>query len=89
MSYIIDSGGRRLRRNRWHLGEVPTPTHHDTSGDDSQIPDVNSEPTPKVVQVEDTNVPESSNISPYTSDQNAIPEQRASSGSAIRYRQDI
>ena len=92
-SYIIDTGGQRLRRNRRHLGKVPTPTHHDTSGEDSQIPDINGEPTPKVVQVEDTNVAESSNTSPYTRDQNAIPEQRVSSGrlvrKPIRYRKDI
>ena len=92
-SYIIDTGDQRLQRNRRHLGKVPTPTHHDTSGEDSQIPDINGESTPKVVQVEDTNVPESSNISPYTSDQNAIPEQRISSGrlvrKPIRYRKDI
>ncbi|KAK2551067.1 hypothetical protein P5673_028129 [Acropora cervicornis] len=74
-SYIIDTtGGRRLRRNRRHLRKVPTPTCYDTSGNDSQIPDINSEPTPNVVQVEDTDVPESSNASPDASDQNAIPE---------------
>ena len=92
-SYIIDTGDQRLQRNRRHLGKVPTPTHHDTSGEDSQIPDINGEPTPKVVQVEDTNVAESSNTSPYTRDQNAIPKQRISSGRLVRkpigYRKDI
>lgn len=92
-SYIIDTGGRRLRRNRRHLRKVPTPTCYDTSGDDSQIPGINSEPTPNVVQVEDTDVSESSNASPDASDQNAIPEQRTSSGrlvrKPIRYREDI
>ena len=29
-SYIIDTGGRRLRRNHRHLRKVPTPTHNDT-----------------------------------------------------------
>ena len=92
-SYIIDTGGRRLRRNRRHLRKVPTPTCYDTSGDDSQIPDINSEPTPNVVQVEDTDVPESSNASPDASDPNAIPEQTTSSGrlvrKPIRHREDI
>ena len=46
-----------MRRNRRYLRKVPTPTRYDTAGDESQIPDINSEPTPKVVQVEDTNVP--------------------------------
>ena len=92
-SYIIDTGGRRLRRNRRHLRKVPTPTCSDTSGDISQIPDINSEPTLNVVHVEDTDVPESSNASPDASDQNAIPEQRTLSGrlvrKPIRYREDI
>ena len=73
-SYIIDTGGRRLRRNRRHFRKVPAPTCYDTSEDDFQIPDINSEPTPNVVQVEDTDVPESSNASPDASDPNAIPE---------------
>ena len=92
-SNIIDTSGRRFRRNRRHLRKIPTPTHHDTSGDNSQIPDINSEPTPEVVQVEDTNVPESSNTSLYRRDQTAIPEQRTSSGrlvrKPIRYGEDI
>ena len=83
-SYIIDTGGRRLRRNRRHLRQVPAPTRYDTAGDESQIPDISSEPNPKVVQVEDTNVPGSSNASPDESDQNAIPEQRTSSGRPFR-----
>ena len=72
-----------MRRNRRHLGKVPTPAHHDTSGDESTIPDINGEPTPKLVQVEDTNVPESSNTSPYKRDQIAIPEKRTSSGRLV------
>ena len=51
-----------LQRNRRHLRKVPTPTHYnDTSGDNSRISDISSEPFPKVVQVEGTNIPESSN----------------------------
>ncbi|CAH3014508.1 unnamed protein product [Porites evermanni] len=77
------SGPRKLRS----LVKTKVP------GEASQIPDINGEPTPKVVQVEDTNVPESSNTSPYTRDKNAIPEQRTSSGrlvrKPIRYRKDI
>ena len=85
---------RRLQRNRRHLIKVPTPTRYDTSGEDSPIPDINSGPTPNVVQVEDTDVPGSSNASPDASDQNAIPEpQRNSSGrlvtKPIRYGEDI
>ena len=72
---------------------VPTPTCYDAARDESQIPDINSEPTPTVVQVEDTNVSRSSNSSPDQSDQNAIPEQRTPSGrlvsKPIRYREDI
>ena len=83
-SYIIDTGGRRLRRNRRHLRKVPTLTRFDTVGDDSQIRDIKSEPTPKVVQVEDTNDPGSSNASHDESDRNAIPEQRTSSGRPVR-----
>ncbi|CAH3192009.1 unnamed protein product [Porites evermanni] len=52
-------------------------------GDESPIPDINGEPTPKLVQVEDTNVPESSNTSPYKRDQIAIPEKRTSSGRLV------
>ena len=89
-SYIIDTGGRRLRRNRRHLRKVRTPTGYDTSGDNSQIPDINSEPTPNVPEGD---VPESSNASPDASDPKAIPEQRTSSGrlvrKPIRYREDI
>ena len=93
-SYIIATGGRRLQRNRRHLGKVHTPTRYDTSGDDSQIPDISSEPTLKVVLVEDSNrVPESSDTSPDTSCQNAIPEKGTSSGRLIMkpipYREDI
>ena len=59
-------------------------------GDDSQIPDISSEPTPKGVQLKVTSVPESSNTSHDTSYQNAVPEQRTSSGrlvtKPIRYR---
>ena len=69
-SYIIDTGELRLQRNHRHLSKTPTPTCNDTWGDDSQILDISSGPTPKIVQVANANVSESSNTSPDTNYQN-------------------
>ena len=57
-SYIIDTGGRRLRRNRRFLWKVPTPACHDTPEDDSLIPDISSESTPTDIQEENVVIPE-------------------------------
>ena len=42
-SYIIDTGGLRLRRNHRFLRKAPTPACHDTQEDDSLITDISSE----------------------------------------------
>ena len=92
-TYIIDTGGRVLRRNRRHLKKVPTFTIYDASGDDSPIPENNSESIPKIVQAEDTGVAEKNDASPSINTQGSIPEQRTSSGrlvrKPIRYREDF
>ena len=91
-SYIIDTGGRRLRRNRRFLRKVPTPACHDTPEDDSLIPDISSESTPTDIQEENDVIPVCSDTSP-TSNLNLVPEQRTSSGrlvrKPIRYREDL
>ena len=91
-SYIIDTGGRRLRRNRRFLRKVPTPACHDTPEDDSLIPDISSESTPTDIQEEKDVIPVCSDTSP-TSNLNLVPEQRTSSGrlvrKPIRYREDL
>ena len=91
-SYIIDTGGRRLRRNRTFLGKVPTPSCYHTPEDDSMIPDIGSESTPTDIQEENAVILECNNTSP-TIDMNLVPEQRTSSGrlvrKPIRYREDL
>lgn len=91
-SYIIDTGGRRLRRNRRFLRKVPTPACHYTPEDDSLIPDISSESTPTDIQEENDVIPVCSDTSP-TSNLNLVPEQRTSSGrlvrKPIRYREDL
>ena len=91
-SYIIDTGGRRLRRNRRFLRKVPTLACHDTPEDDSLIPDISSESTPTDIQEENDVIPVCSDTSP-TSNLNLVPEQRTSSGrlvrKPIRYREDL
>ncbi|KAK2552902.1 hypothetical protein P5673_025850, partial [Acropora cervicornis] len=91
-SYIIDTGGSRLRRNRRFLRKVPTPACHDTPEDDSLIPDISSESTPTYIQEENDVIPVCSDTSP-TSNLNLVPEQRTSSGrlvrKPIRYREDL
>ena len=59
-SYIIHTGGRRLRRNRRFLRKVPTPACHDTPEDDPLIPDISSESTPTDIQEENAIIPECS-----------------------------
>ena len=89
-SYIIDTGGRRLRRNRRFLRKVPTPSCYHTPEDDSTISDIGSESTPTDIQEENAVIPECNNTSP-TIDLNLVPEQRTSSGrlvwKPIRYRE--
>ena len=53
-SYIVDSGGRMLRRNRKHLIKVSTPTCHDTPKDNfrfqqsvSLLPKISKQRIPK------------------------------------------
>ena len=91
-SYLIDTGGRMLRRNRRFLRKVPTPTCYDAPEDDSLIPDISSESTLTDIQEENAVIPECSNTSP-TSDLNLVPEQRTSSGrlvrKPVRYREDL
>ena len=88
----IETGGRRLRRNRRFLRKVPTPACHDTPEDDFLIPDISSESTPTDIQEENAVIPECSDTSP-TSNLNLVPEQRTSSGrlvrKPIRYREDL
>ena len=55
-SYIIDTGGRMLRRNRRFLKKVPTPTGYDAQEGDSPIPEISNGSTPNVAQEEDTGV---------------------------------
>ena len=80
-SYIFDSGGRILRRNRRYLSRIPPPTCEDPQEDDSPIPETSSETTTKLVQ--EYSALEDSNTSP-TSNLDLIPEQRTSSGRLIR-----
>ena len=81
-SYIVDSGGRVLRRNRKHLMKVPTPTCHDTPENIFPVPEISSESTQKDVQAGgDTEFPENSNTSPT---HDSLPEQRTSNGRLIR-----
>ena len=91
-SYSIDTGDRRLRRNRRFLRKVPTLACHDTPEDDSMIPDISSESTPTDIQKENAVIPECSDTSP-TSNLSLVPEQRTSSGrlvrKPIRYRKDL
>ena len=80
-SYIIGSGGRRLRRNRRYLRRIPPPTCEDPQEDDSPIPETSSDTTTKLVQ--ENSALEVSNTSP-TSNLDLIPEQTTSSGRLIR-----
>ena len=80
-SYIIDSGGRMLRRNQRYLRRIPPPTCEDPQEDDSPIPETSSETTTKLVQ--ENFAPEVRTNSP-TSNLDLIPEQRTSSGRLIR-----
>ena len=80
-SYIIDSGGRMLRRNRRHLRRIPPPTSEYPQEEDSPIPETSSETTTKRVQ--ENSALEVSNTSP-TSNLDLIPEQRTSSRRLIR-----
>ena len=80
-SYIIDSGGRMLRRNRRYLRRLPPPSCEDPQENDSSIPETSRETTTKLVQK--NSAPEVSNTSP-TSNLDLIPEQRTSCGRLIR-----
>lgn len=58
-SYIVDSGGRMLRRNRKHLIKVSTPTCHDTPKDNfrfqksvSLLPKMSKQRIPKFWKTE-------------------------------------
>ena len=83
VSYIIDTGGRMLRRTRRFLRKVPTPTCYDTPEDDSLIRDISSESTPTEIQKENAVIPECSNTS-LTSDLNLVLEQRTSNERLVR-----
>ena len=60
----MDTGCRMLRKSGRYTKKVPIPSVNEAPGDDSPIPEISSESTPKIVQAEDTGVPENSNTSP-------------------------
>ena len=84
-SYIVDTGGRTLQRNRRYLKKEPTGL--DLPVEESNDPEVSSQP----VQKEDAVTPENNKDTP-TEAKGTVPEQRTSSGRLIkmpiRYRED-